>query len=123
LPQPFTDANGDAPAVSHEEFNIDVQRLAGLARVRPAGELDMATVARLDRRLSELRAAGVRRLVVDLRDLTFMDSTGLSVLLRWARDAAQDGFDFGVVRTGGPVNRLFELAGVEHHLPFVEPEG
>ena len=108
--------------MSHEEFNIDVQRLAGLARVRPAGELDMATVARLDRQLSELLAAGVRRVVLDLRGLTFMDSTGLSVLLRWAGAAARDGFDFGLVRTDGPVNRLFELAGVEGHLPFVEAD-
>ena len=109
--------------MSDDEFKIDVEREPGVARVRPAGELDMATVAQLDRQLSELRAAGMGRVVLDLRGLTFMDSTGLSVLLRWARDAAQDGFDFGVVRTDGPVNRLFELAGVEHHLPFVEPEG
>jgi anti-sigma B factor antagonist len=109
--------------MSHEDFKIEVEREPGLARVLPAGELDMATVPLLDRQLGELRTAGVGCVVVDLRGLTFMDSTGLSVLLRWARDAARDGFRFGLVREAGPVNRLFQLAGVEHRLPFVEPDG
>jgi anti-sigma B factor antagonist len=82
----------------------------------------LATVERLDRQLRDLRAAGVRRVVVDLRGLSFMDSTGLSVMLRWTRAAEQNGFDFGLVRGEGAVSRLFELTGMARRLPFVEPD-
>ena len=105
------------------EFHIEVDRKDGAARVRPVGELDLGTIEELDARLSELRAEGLRRLVVDLRELTFMDSTGLSLTVRWSLESERDGFDFALVSGPGQVRRLFELTGMERELPFVEPDG
>ena len=60
-------------------------------RVHPIGVLDTATVPVLERQLQEVREAGFRRLIVDLGGLSFMDSTGLRLALRWA--AAAGGTD------------------------------
>ena len=87
--------------------------------VRPSGELDLMTADVVEHELSELREAGFDRLVVDLRDVTFMDSSGLLLLLRWARSAQEDGFVLEV-RPGGPdVMRVVDLAGVGEALPLV----
>jgi anti-sigma B factor antagonist len=105
------------------EFHIEVSREDGEACVKPVGELDLATVRRLDARLEELRAEGVRQVVLDLRGLTFMDSTGLSLTVRWYEESRRDGFDLTLVQGEGAVRRLFELTGMEGRLPFVEPDG
>jgi anti-anti-sigma factor len=104
------------------EFHIEVERQDGAARVRPVGDLDLATADRLDARLRELRAAGVRRVVLDLRALDFMDSSGLSLTLRWSLASQEDGLDFALVPGGRPIRRLFQLSGMEPRLPFLEPE-
>jgi anti-anti-sigma factor len=105
------------------EFRIEVDREDGVARVRPVGELDLATVRDLEARLAELRGEGVRRVVLDLRELTFMDSTGLSLTMRWSIESARDGFDFAVVPGSRQIRRLFELTGMDGRLPFVQPDG
>lgn len=105
------------------QFHIRVDRKDGSACVRPVGELDLATVGELDGRLEALRAEGVRQVVLDLRGLTFMDSTGLSLTARWSAEAARDGFDFALVAGSRPVRRLFALTGLDRRLPFVDPDG
>ncbi len=88
-------------------------------RVRPVGALDLATAEILDDQLSDLRGAGFRRLVLDLRELSFMDSTGLRLILRWDAEARQDGFEIGLVAGPPPVQRVFELTGTLGLLSFV----
>jgi anti-anti-sigma factor len=87
--------------------------------VRPIGTLDLATVEVLEDQLAELRSAGFRRLVVDLGGLSFIDSTGLRLLLRWDAESRQDGFSLGLIPGSPPVQRVFELTGTLDHLPFV----
>ena len=69
--------------------------------MRPVGELDLATVPAWSRSWRGVRESGVPRVVLDLRGLTFMDSTGLSLTLRWSLEASRDGFDFSLVRGDG----------------------
>jgi anti-sigma B factor antagonist len=109
--------------VSQDEFRIDVEHEPGHVRVRPVGELDLATVAGLEQELERVRASGATSVVLDLRSLTFMDSTGLSMTLRWALEASRDGFDFSLVRGEGAVRRLFELTGMDRRLSFRDAEG
>jgi anti-anti-sigma factor len=109
--------------MTDEDFKIDLLREPGSVRVQPFGDLDLATVGRVEDQLSELRDSGVRRVVLDLRGLTFMDSTGVSLALRWSLEASRDGFDFALVRGEGMVQRVIELTGIEHHLTFVDPDG
>ena len=86
--------------------------------VRPRGELDMATIGELEQELRHLRRAGFRMLVLDLSGLTFMDSTGLHLVMRWANESARDGFTFEVEPGPPAVMRVFALAEMTHGLPF-----
>jgi anti-sigma B factor antagonist len=108
--------------VSTDEFRLEVERDRDPARVRPIGELDLGTVDRVERALHALRDAGVGRVVLDLRGLTFMDSSGLSLTLRWSVAAAHDGFAFSLIPGAAPIQRVFELAGMAGRLHFHAPE-
>ncbi len=81
----------------------------GSAWLRPSGELDMSTVPVLEAHFRQAHAAGHRRIVLDLRALDFMDSTGLTLLTRWSLGAERDGYDFALVAGRERIQRLFEL--------------
>lgn len=81
----------------------------------------MASAPVLQARLEELRQSGFRRLVVDLRRLDFIDSTGLRLLLACDAEARQDGFSFALTPGPARVQRVFELTRTLDVLPFVDP--
>jgi len=81
------------------------------------GELDLATAPAVEDEIRELRARGFDRVVIDLRSLAFMDSTGVSLLLREAQ-AAPDGA-FAIVPGDGEPCRLLEVTGVLEALRVV----
>ena len=87
-------------------------------RIVPAGELDIVTVPEMDRVVHELLAAGFSQLVVDLRELTFVDSTGLHLLLELTAASRRDGFSLTVVPGPPHVQRVFAVAGVEDAVGF-----
>lgn len=75
------------------------------------GELDVATVPRLADPLREVIAAGKTGLVIDLGELTFLDSTGLMVLLNGLRRVVRQGGNLVIVCTNPTVLRLFDITG------------
>lgn len=81
------------------------------------GELDLATVPALSR---ELHAAESfpQRVVVDLSELEFMDSSGLHELLRAHERASQNGHRLSLRRGPPCVQRLFELTNTGHVFRF-----
>jgi anti-anti-sigma factor len=82
--------------------------------VRAVGEVDLATVAGLNKPLDELRASGFTQIAIDLREVTFMDSTGLQLLVRWRRRAQDDAFGLQIeIDPDGPVARVMELTGLQ----------
>jgi anti-sigma B factor antagonist len=93
-------------------FRCDIAPDGDSVVVRPVGELDLATVEYVEGPLRELAASGFRDLVLDLRGLTFLDSTGIALLVRWHRLASQDGIAFGVVPGDERVHRPLELTGI-----------
>ena len=104
-----------------EPFHCDVAPSHGKVHVIPRGEIDLASVPVLEAKLRELRETGFDHLVVDLRGVTFMDSTGLRLLLAWDDDSRVQGLDFELVPGAPIVQRLFEITGVTDRLRFVEP--
>ena len=62
-------------------LRMDVETTDGAARLRMAGELDLSTVPVLQARVAALRAGGSTRIVLDLAELDFIDSTGLRMVL------------------------------------------
>lgn len=87
----------------------------GEVRVILAGELDLATAPEADRRLREAQAEAPR-VVLDLDGLTFIDATGLRVLLDASDRATSSGGDLLVRRIRAGVRRLLELTGTEERL-------
>ena len=73
-----------------EALTIEVRHEQGYAIVAVAGEIDISTVTGLRECLFELAASG-RPLLVDLDQVTFIDSAGLSVLVGTAKRAAAHG--------------------------------
>ena len=86
------------------------------------GELDIDTAAAAEDELRMLRSGGARRILVDLRGLDFMDSTGLRLLLRWDAAARADGFSFALLPAAGPVQRLLELTATADRFTLAAPE-
>ena len=83
---------------------------AGAASVRLTGELDMTTAFRLERALRDAQdEAG--QVVLDLRDLTFLDCSGIRVILGAAQRARRAGHRLTVVPGPAQVNRVFTLTG------------
>lgn len=66
----------------------------------------------------QVYGVGFRNLVLDLRQLTFIDSRAVHLLERWAGAATNDGFSFSVITGVESVHRVFELTGTADSLPF-----
>jgi anti-sigma B factor antagonist len=94
-------------------FELRVLPERAFVRVRPRGEVDLATAGRLDGQLRELWEAGWAEVIADLRDVTFMDSTGLHVLVTHHRHAAERGLRFSIIDGGAPVSRVLKLTGLD----------
>ena len=99
-------------------FRVEVHPQRADVRVVPVGEADLATVGQIDDRLRELRQAGFRRFVLDLRQLTFFDSSALRLVLSWNATARRDAISFTVIQGPPAVHRVLELAGVLDALTF-----
>jgi anti-sigma B factor antagonist len=110
-----------SPAPLPPPFRCETHRDGGRARVRPIGELDIATVPEVDRQLRSLSEAGDLDLVLDLRDVSFMDSSGLRLILAWRERAAGDDGDFSIIPGSEVVERVFETTRVRDLLTFTEP--
>jgi anti-sigma B factor antagonist len=79
------------------------------------GELDIATAPELVDLLNRLRHHG-HAVTMDLAEVTFMDSTGLTTLMDAQVQAEREGCSFAVTRPSQAVKRVFELAGVQRLL-------
>jgi anti-sigma B factor antagonist len=117
-------SSASAPGTSQHDgaarFQVDVQPEPRGARVRPVGEIDLATVDRVRRKIGELITAGCERIVLDLRGVTFMDSTGLHLGLDADAAARAGGWELLIIEGSGPVQRIFEVTGLRDRLPFVD---
>ena len=100
-------------------FRCDVAQRDGTTHLRPEGDLDMSTVEELEGLLSGALEGGAKRIVVDLRGLAFMDSTGITLLTRYNNAAGRDGFDLALVQGHQRVARLFSLTGLDEYFTFV----
>ena len=92
-------------------FCVRVVRERGEIVVAPAGELDIASAAVLEREIHGLRVTRGDRVVIDLRGVDFLDSTGLRLLISLRNSAKRGGY--GLIVAPGParVQRVFELTG------------
>ena len=95
---------------------------AGIRRLTPVGELDLATVPLLERAFDAVFGdQGAEMIVVDLTELTFMDSTGISLLIRMCGACA--GVDrLRVINGSRAVEQVLDLTGFRAQLPIISSD-
>ena len=101
-------------------FELDDVRVDDVHVLVPHGEIDALTAPTLGRRMLELIDQGMSRLVVDLSETTFMDSTGLGVLVNGLRQTGRKQGKLVVVCPTERIMRPFEITGLHNHLPIVK---
>jgi anti-sigma B factor antagonist len=84
------------------------------------GEIDLSTAPEAEQRIQAAEETSPSRLVIDLREVTFMDSSGLRVLLTAHRRAEEAGRGFALVKGGGTVNRLLDVTGLTDRLELLD---
>ncbi len=103
-------------------FSVSSERLADdLGVIVLGGEVDIYTAPRFKESMVELLDGGVRRLVVDLSDVTFIDSTALGVLIGGVRRAHSAGGPMAIVVVTRPVERVLSVTGLDRVLSPCTP--
>jgi anti-sigma B factor antagonist len=100
-----------------EALTIEVRHDQGCAIVTIAGEIDISTVTPLRERLFEV-AAGGAPVVVDLEQVSFIDSVGLATLFGAAERAAAHGGSLQVACARPKISELMRLIGLDRTIPL-----
>ena len=102
-----------------KQFNCEIAEESGAIHLRPAGDLDMSTATVLGEALQGAIDGGAKQVVVDLRGLEFMDSTGITLVTRFNNESRRDGFNLALIPGKPRIMRLFELTGLSEYFTFV----
>jgi anti-anti-sigma factor len=105
-----------------EPFSIVVSERDGRIDVIPRGELDMASAPELEQAIMPRLEADTAWVLLDLRSLDFIDSSGLRVVVGAHRAAEERGGRFTCVRgaPGTTVHRIVEIAGIDGVIEMVD---
>lgn len=106
----------DALEFATPEFSVDIVPDRERVRVAPVGEVDIATADQLGRPIVELLEGGFERVVVDLRDVTFLDSTGIHTLVQCHRRARDLSARMSIILGGPATRRVLDITGIIDHL-------
>jgi anti-sigma B factor antagonist len=106
----------------HQEPTVSIQRQAHgtTVEVEVDGELDIASAPDLHREIELALLDEPERVVVDLRGVTFIDSTGISTLLRLRTRATERCVDMLVIRPIGEADQIFEICGIQGVFPKLD---
>jgi anti-anti-sigma factor len=110
-----------SPFDEDEILRTEVVPHRNTVRLALFGELDLSTIPNVEDQLRELHEAGFRSLVLDLRNLTFLDSSGIALILRWHRAMKRDRGSLALLAGPPAVHNVFELTGVGDILDFADP--
>jgi anti-sigma B factor antagonist len=98
------------------DFQVEARRDGDAELITIRGELDLASGPQLQEALDRISPEETEVVIIDLRGLEFMDSTGLSIIVRAHQRLAAEGCELGLVRGSPQVQRLLELTGVAERL-------
>ncbi len=102
------------------EFRVDVQVEEWATVIALSGELDLASSPALEEELTQVFASDSPRVIIDLRELDFMDSTGLSILVKAHQRADEVDRELALVKGTPQVQRLLTLTGVSDRLSLID---
>jgi anti-anti-sigma factor len=99
--------------------NLRIERTGGCLALE--GELDLAAVAALEGAVEAARSEGAGDVVLDLRELAFMDSSGLRTIVQLDTKAGTEGWRLAIVQGPEAVQRVFEITRMDQRLTFTDP--
>lgn len=102
------------------DLGLDLTEQEGSAVLRVSGEVDVASAPRLRERIVAMVAEGHRRIVLDLDDVDFLDSTGLGVLVGALKRVRTHGGELHLVCTTPRILKVFEITGLTVVFPMHE---
>ena len=97
-------------------FTVQLKLRSDVALIAVSGELDIASAPELELMLEQIRPELTKLVIVDLRELEFMDSTGLSMIVRAHRRLSESGCELTLTNGQPQVQRLLDLTGVAGRL-------
>lgn len=100
-------------------FGVRAQAHERAHVVAPRGELDLFSVEQLKAALDQ-RPEPCDAVVLDLRDLTFFDTSGMRLVVETLQELDGTGIRFAILRGSPDVQRLFALARLDERLPFFD---
>jgi anti-sigma B factor antagonist len=103
-------------------FDLETSREQEHVRLSLFGELDIAAAPRVDGALDEVEGERPSRIVLDLRGLTFLDSTGLRALIGADARAREEGRRLTLIQGPDAVQRVFSITGLDDRLEIVDDE-
>ena len=101
-------------------LDVTTEQHPGQARVVLVGELDIASCERLEKELAAVEADSPETVVLDLRRVEFIDSTGLRALIAADERARSEGRRLAVVRGPNAVERLLAVTQLDQRLEIVD---
>ena len=104
-----------------KSLSVDVRHGGESVVVVVAGELDLSTSAVIESQLEEIERDPPPLMTLDLRGLTFLDSTGLRVVLSADGRARKEGRRLEVIPGPPAVHRVFRIALLDRRITFVDP--
>jgi anti-sigma B factor antagonist len=93
-------------------FTVQLQPHSEAAMIVVSGELDIASAPELEQALDRIRPDLTKLVIVDLRELEFMDSTGLSIIVRAHQRLSEHDCELTLIKGPPQVQRLLDLTGV-----------
>ena len=115
---PVSDRPSTASERSVGRLSITSSAGAGRYLIVLAGELDIASAAALEATLAEACAAGAKEIVLDMGAVEFIDSSGLSAIVRCKMLCEEHGCGYSLTPAQRPVQGVFEVTGVADRLRF-----
>ncbi|MEA2439655.1 MAG: anti-sigma factor antagonist [Thermoleophilaceae bacterium] len=111
------------PLNSSSPFGVTIEQRGSAVHVALTGELDISTAQRLEDDLRRVEADGPELIVLDLQQLSFMDSTGLRLLIMADARAREADRQLAIVRGNEMVHRVMRLTRLDERLNIVEDPG
>jgi anti-sigma B factor antagonist len=101
-------------------LSLETREEQDTVRIAVSGELDLSSALTFDDEVRRAEERGPKTLVLDLRLLRFVDSTGLRLIMSAHARSRQRGWRLAIVLGSEPVKRIFRLAGVNRRLDIVD---
>jgi anti-sigma B factor antagonist len=107
-------------SVQRPVFRISDRRVDDRYLLQVSGELDLATNERVVEAIKRAEASDAKTIVLDLTEVSFIDSSGIRALVQGALESRENGQRLRLVPVQGQVRRVLEMCGLLNHFNFTD---